>query len=152
MFRSNYVSNISQRSYIRQRYSAFNIASTLNRKNDNKATDSNDHDIIDIYDENEEMKPTIDTKSAESEKVSEDNIAFESEYERMMEEFNEGDEYEGDRGGNENESDEETSEEASEEEIIDQPLNNEQLPHFTQSNEFNPYFNNITESLFFCWM
>lgn len=119
---------------------------------DNTATDSNDHDIIDIYDENEEMMPTIDTESAESEEVSEDNIAFESEYERMMEEFNEGDEYEGDRGGNENESDEETSEEASDEEIIDQPLNNEQLPHFTQSNEFNPYFNNITESLFFCWM
>ncbi|CAG8776888.1 5353_t:CDS:2, partial [Rhizophagus irregularis] len=113
----------------------------------NTATDSNDHDIIDIYDENEEMMPTIDTESAESEEVSEDNIAFESEYERMMEEFNEGDEYEGDRGGNENESDEETSEEASDEEIIDQPLNNEQLPHFTQSNEFNPYFNNITESL-----
>ncbi|GBC42881.2 hypothetical protein GLOIN_2v1774533 [Rhizophagus irregularis DAOM 181602=DAOM 197198] len=152
MFRSYYVSNISQRSYIRQRYSAFNIASTLNRTNDNIATDSNDHDIIDIYDEDEEMTPTIDTKSAESEKVSEDDIAFESEYERMMEEFNEGDEYEGDRGGNENESDEETSEEASDEEIIDQPLNNEQLPHFTQSNEFNPYFNNITESLFFCWM
>ncbi|CAB4495349.1 unnamed protein product [Rhizophagus irregularis] len=138
MFQSRYVSNISQRSYIRQRYSAFNIASTLNRTNDNTATDSNDHDIIDIYDEDEEMTPTIDTESAESEEDDE--------------EFNEGDEYEGDRGGNENESDEETSEEASDEEIIDQPLNNEQLPHFTQSNEFNPYFNNITESLFFCWM
>ncbi|CAB5355719.1 unnamed protein product [Rhizophagus irregularis] len=135
MFQSRYVSNISQRSYIRQRYSAFNIASTLNRTNDNTATDSNDHDIIDIYDEDEEMTPTIDTESAESEEVSEDDIAFKS-----------------DRGGNENESDEETSEEASDEEIIDQPLNNEQLPHFTQSNEFNPYFNNITESLFFCWM
>ncbi|PKC56096.1 hypothetical protein RhiirA1_402387 [Rhizophagus irregularis] len=84
MFQSRYVSNISQRSYIRQRYSAFNIASTLNRTNDNTATDSNDHDIIDIYDEDEEMTPTIDTESAESEEVSEDDIAFKSEYERMM--------------------------------------------------------------------
>lgn len=57
---------------------------------DNTATDSNNHNIIDIYDEDEEMTPTINTESAESEEVSEDDIAFESEYERMMEEFNEG--------------------------------------------------------------
>ena len=114
-------------------------------------TDSNDHDI---YDEDEEMTPTIDIEN--DEEVSEDDIVFENDYERMMEEFDESDEYEGNRGGDENGSDvddEESSEETSDEdEIIDQPLNNEQMPRFAQSNEFTPYFNNITESLFFCWM
>src|SRR4051794_20386216 len=109
---------------------------------------------MDIYDEDEEMISTI---GIENEEVSEDDIGFESEYERMMEEYNESDEYEGDRGDNENESEEddkdETSEEASdEEEIIDQPFNNEQMPYYALLNEFAPYFNNITESLFFCWM
>ena len=89
--------------------------------------------------------------------MSEDDIKLESEYERMMMEFNESEKNEGDREDDENERDdddgEETSKEASdEEEIINQLLNNEQMPCFTQIGEFAPYFNNITESLFFCWM
>ncbi|GES97671.1 hypothetical protein GLOIN_2v1774533 [Rhizophagus clarus] len=113
-------------------------------------TDSNDHDMMDNYDEDEKIESTI---SIEDEEMSEDDLEFESGYERVMEKFIESDEYDGDKGDNENESEDdgdETSEEASdEEEIIDQPLNNEQMPHFVQLNEFAPYFSNITESLFF---
>src|SRR5438034_4659537 len=117
-----------------------------------------------IMDEDEEMTPTIDIENekineddieleSESE-VSEDDIELESEYERMMMEFNDSEENEGDRDNYENERDDDDGEETSsdEEEIIDQPLNNEQMSRFTQFGEFAPYFNNITESLFFCWM
>jgi hypothetical protein len=46
------------------------------------------------YDEDEEMIPTI---GIENEEVNEDGIESESEYERMMMEFNESNEDEGDR-------------------------------------------------------
>lgn len=59
---------------------------------ENTTIDSNDHDIMDIYDKGEEMMPTI---NIEDEEVSEDGIVLESEYERMMMEFNESDEDEG---------------------------------------------------------
>lgn len=99
-------------------------------------TDSNDHDIMDIYNKDEEMTPTVDIENYDE--VSEDDIAFENNYERMMEEFNESNEYEGNRGGDDNESDvddEESSEETSDKDkIIDQLLNNEQMPHFVQLN------------------
>jgi len=98
-------------------------------------TDSNDYNIMDIYDEDEEMTPTI--IDIENEEVSEGDIVLKSDYERMIEKFDESDEYEDNKKGNENESDvddEEISKETSdEEEIIDQPLNNE---CFVQSNEF----------------
>ena len=75
---------------------------------------------------------------------NEDDIELESEYERTMMEFNESDEDKDDR-------EETTEEEDSEEEIIiDQPLNINQIPH--SFGEFALYFNNITKSLFFCWM
>ena len=75
---------------------------------------------------------------------NEDDIEFESEYERTMTEFNESDEDKDDR-------EETTEEEDSEEEIIiDHSLNIDQIPH--SFGEFAPYFKNITESLFFCWM
>ena len=75
---------------------------------------------------------------------NEDDIELESEYERTMMEFNESDEDKDDR-------EETTEEEDSEEEIIiDHSLNIDQMPH--SFGEFAPYFKNITESLFFCWM
>jgi hypothetical protein len=57
--------------------------------------DSNDHDITDAIPkkEGEEMMPTIDI---EDEEVGEDGIELESEYERMMMEFNKSDEDEDD--------------------------------------------------------
>ena len=165
MFRTRYTHNNSQRSYIRTRYSAFNTPSTLNFINSNLS--ENDHRIdipintplnMDIYNEDEEMTPAIGTESEEATEVNiddnedyiddyeidEDDIELESEYERMMTEFNESDEDKDDR-------EETTEEEDSEEEIIiDQPLNINQMPH--SFGEFAPYFNNITELLFFCWM
>jgi hypothetical protein len=116
---------------------------------------------MDIYIEGEEMTPAIEDVDIENEKVSEDevvneddevlseddevvsedDIELESEYERMMTDNN--DEDEDDR--------EETNEEDSDEEvIIDKPFDSEQMPH--SYGEFAPYFKNITESLFFCWM
>lgn len=49
---------------------------------------------MDIYNKGEEMIPTI---NIENEEVSENGIVLESEYERMMMEFNERDEDEGNR-------------------------------------------------------
>ena len=116
--------------------------------------------IMDIYDEDEEMRGEENEETGEKEnegireyeneasedenEVSEDDIELESVYERLMTEFNESDEDKDDR--------EETSEEEDSEEevIIDQPLNSDQMPH--SFGEFAPYFKNITESLFFCWM
>ncbi|CAG8474426.1 12812_t:CDS:2 [Rhizophagus irregularis] len=49
---------------------------------------------MDIYNKGEEMIPTI---NIENEEVSENGIVLESEYERMMMEFNERDEDEDDR-------------------------------------------------------
>ena len=95
--------------------------------------------------ENEEMREDdIEANEDDTIEASEDDIELESEYERTMTEFNESDENKDDR--------EETSEdEDSEEEvIIDQPLNIDQMPH--SFGEFAPYFKNITELLFFCWM
>ncbi|CAB4478616.1 unnamed protein product [Rhizophagus irregularis] len=59
---------------------------TLNKRT---TINSNDHDIMDIYNKGEEMIPTI---NIEDEEVSENGIVLESEYERMMMEFNERDE------------------------------------------------------------
>ena len=95
--------------------------------------------------ENEEIREDdIETNEDDTIETSEDDIELESEYERTMMEFNESDEDKDDR-------EETTEEEDSEEEvIIDQPLNIDQMPH--SFGEFAPYFKNITESLFFCWM
>ncbi|GET02282.1 hypothetical protein GLOIN_2v1774533 [Rhizophagus clarus] len=85
-------------------------------------TDSNDHDMMDNYDENKEIASTINSDKEDNENESKDDR-------------------------------DKTNEEASdEEEIINQPLNNKQMSHFVQLNEFVPYFSNITESLFFYWM
>ena len=108
-----------------------------------------------IYVENEEVTPVIDIENegeddieleVENEVASEDEVEFyinddASEYERMMMDFDESDE----EGGNDN-----SDEEADEEVIIDKPFSNEQMPQIF--GEFAPYFKNITESLFFCWM
>ena len=99
--------------------------------------------------EDEEMgEDDIEVEDEEIEEdeieAAEDDIELESEYERTMTEFNESDENKDDR--------EETNEgeDSIEEVIIDQPLNIDQMPH--SFGEFAPYFKNITESLFFCWM
>ena len=123
----------------------------------------NDH-IMDIYDgdeemrqdENEEIREDENEESEDKNEMSEDENEISedeneisedenevSEYERMTTEFNENDEDKDDR--------EETSEEEdSEEVIVDQPFNSDQMSH--SFGEFAPYFKNITESLFFCWM
>ncbi|GBC54015.2 hypothetical protein GLOIN_2v1775383 [Rhizophagus irregularis DAOM 181602=DAOM 197198] len=122
-----------QRSYVRQRYNTFNIISqvpsvtnkrTFITDEDVMATTRNDGSIkMDIYDdEDEEMTTTIDI---ENEEISEDKL--ESEYERIMMEFNENDENENERGGD---SDEEVIiDQPDEEVIVDQPLSSEQLSY-----------------------
>src|SRR3954454_23935610 len=133
MFRSRYVPNTNQRNYIRQRYNSFNISSTLNERNfrangkyrwylsyyykfifsinipillEDEIVARNEH-VIDIYDEDEELIPAIDTENEEIGKdenevsedeneVSEDGTEIEGEYERMMTEFNESEEDEED--------------------------------------------------------
>ena len=143
MFRTRYASGNSRHNYIRQRYNTFNISSTGNEKN------------LIGHNEDEEMTPAIDTESEEATEVNMndnkdniDDIELESEYERMMTELNESDEDNNREGEDDREK---TSEHDSDEEVvIDQPLNNEQMPRF--SGDFAPYFKNITESLFFCWM
>ena len=159
MFRTRYAPNNSQSSYFRQRYNTFNISSTLNT-----VAAGNDRNM-DIYNEDEEMTPAIDIETEESndnnmeteevseeldtndDEVSEDDIELESEYyERVMTEFDERDEDEGDM-----EDEYDTSEEDSdEEEIVDKSFSSEEMPQ--TFGEFAPYFKNITESLFFCWM
>ena len=106
--------------------------------------------------ENEEMMSAIEIEieevednmelDVENEETSEDEIEFyisdeESEYERTITEFDESDEEDGN-------DQEETIED--EEVIIDKPFSNEQIPQ--TFGEFAPYFKNITEALFFCWM
>lgn len=95
-------------------------------------------------DKNEEIDKGENEMSEDESEVSEDDIELESEYERTMTEFNESDE--------DKDNKEETSEgeDSVEEVIIDQPLNIDQMPR--SFGEFAPYFKNITESLFFCWM
>jgi len=133
-----------------------NILIFLKGNNNIADAKNNSRTEMDIYNENEEMITTNEMEvedamelDIESEEASEDEIEFytnneTSEYERMIMEFDESNEEDG--------SDkEETSEEESDEEvIIDKPLSNEQMPR--TSGEFAPYFKNITESLFFCWM
>lgn len=99
--------------------------------------------------EDEEMgKDDIEVEDEEMEEdeieAAEDDIELESEYERIMTEFNESDEDKDD--GEETNEDNDSIEEV----IIDQPLNIDQMPR--SFGEFAPYFKNITESLFFCWM
>ncbi|CAB4485676.1 unnamed protein product [Rhizophagus irregularis] len=119
----------------------FNIIFILLEKT---TIESNEYDITNIYDEDEEMIPTINIENKE---MSEDDIEPGSEYERMMTEFNESDEDEDEREGISEEDSDQISDEGV---IIDQPLSSEQLPR--SFGEFAPYFQNITESLFFCWM
>lgn len=117
------------------------------------ADGNNDHTETTIYtgndSENEEILPAIDL---ENEEASEDELEFymndeESEHNRIMMEFDENDE----NNGSDNEyGSESESDEPDEEVIIDKPFSNEQMPQ--TFGEFAPYFKNITESLFFCWM
>lgn len=118
------------------------------------AADGNDdHTETTIYtgidSENEEILPAIDL---ENEEASEDELEFymndeESEHNRIMMEFDENDE---DNGSDNESGSESESDESDEEVIIDKPFSNEQMPQ--TFGEFAPYFKNITESLFFCWM
>lgn len=171
MFRNRYSSSNIQHSYIRQRYNAFNTPSKLNETNfgtegtilENAATIRNEMTppIGIENDEDEEMMETeeVSEDDTDDNELSEDDtdnyemdesdIELESEYERIMDEFNESDE---DEDNGEGEDDRERmSEESSDEEVItDQALNSEQLPQSV--GDFAPYFKNVTESLMFCWM
>jgi hypothetical protein len=173
MFRSRYASLNNQPNYIRQRYNPFNISSqssltsnerNLGNDNDITAVRNDDRTNIDIYNKDEEMT-AFDIENEENEdglefdinnddESSEDEVEFVineesdyervNDYERMMMEFNESDEEDSSDG-------EETSEaDLAEDIIVDQPFGKEQMPH--SFGEFAPYFKNITESLFFCWM
>jgi hypothetical protein len=93
------------------------------------------------YNEGGEMTPTINLENEQVNGVNMDYV--ESDYESVMTESDESDEDDNVKG-------EEDNEDSDEEVVIDQPLNNEQMPCF--SGDFAPYFKNITESLFFCWM
>ena len=113
-----------------------------------------------IYAKNEEMTPAIDLENEEigedenedigdnenemsedENEVSEDYILeLEGESDKMMMEFDESDE----------DGDDNDYRESDEEVIIDKSFSNEQMPR--TFGEFAPYFKNITESLFFCWM
>ena len=92
-------------------------------------------------DENEEIGDNETEMSEDENEVNEDYILeLEGEYDKMMMEFDESDE-----DGNDNDY-----RESDEEVIIDKSFSNEQMPR--TFGEFAPYFKNITESLFFCWM
>ena len=104
-----------------------------------------DEEMRDIEANEDDIEASEDEEMRDDDiEENEDDIELESEYERTMTEFNESDEDKDDR-------EETTEEEDLEEEIIiDHSLNIDQMPH--SFGEFAPYFKNITESLFFCWM
>ncbi|CAB5376329.1 unnamed protein product [Rhizophagus irregularis] len=158
MFRNRYISFNKQRNYIRQRYNAPSQFSTKERYtevngDDNMSTTSNNgYTQIDIYNDekrNEELsKENSEVTSEEnSETTSDDEDEVTSEEDLETASDNE-DETTSEEDPDENEI---TNEEDFDDEInVDKSFSNEQMPR--NFGDFAPYFSNITEALFFCWM
>lgn len=171
MFRNHFVSFNTQHNSIRNRYNTPLIRSNnntlLNERNINIPTLINDNDIMN--DMTAGAATTINSNENVDEETSEEEL---DEYERSESdeyETNEGElfldemsewerniineENEGESNIDDEESDgNETSEEEDldEEIIVDKPLDSEQMPRTV--GDFAPYFNNITETLLFCWI
>ena len=96
--------------------------------------DDTDFDVCSGESSKEVSEVTSEDKSYKEEESNEEEYLGEEE--NLYEENSDEEEY----------FDEENSEEI----IIDKPFNCDQMPKTI--GDFAPYFNNITEALFFCWI